>query len=226
MPGTPGWLDFFDLIVMHTSGGADSQTALRHAAAEIHAAGAVGRTAVLHLVLDRENAGNDPRIEWEQVPELAAEQADRNGFPLAGDDGWTVWKARLAGQDIERTQWAGRMHFARRDFDGDLLDDIATRRKLTGDPRGWPTMWTRFCTSDWKTDVGRAFVEYLCVQIRRERGLARPVRVLQVMGFRAEESSDRADRSPYGINYGVSARTKRHVWEWLPIHPMTKPERA
>lgn len=248
-PGDPGWAEWLrhevDAIVIHTSGGADSQEALRRSVEVFRAAGVMDKVAALHIWLDRrhELAGPDQtRIEWQQVPQLAAEQARRCGMPLADGDGWAVWDARERGEQVERSTWAGRLHFARRvnrdgsDWNGDLLDDVATRRKQTdedkalrrpasGDLRGWPTMWTRYCTSDWKTSVGQTFTEYLCQQIRRERGLDRPVRVLQVMGFRAEESEDRADRSPFALNYGVSAKTLRHVWEWLPIHTLTKVDR-
>lgn len=232
--GAPGWLDWFDLIVIHTSGGKDSQEALRQAVATFRAARVMHKVAALHIWLDRRhplglNADDRSRIEWHQVPQLAAEQARRAGLPLANGEGWAVWDAREAPADVERDVWAGRLHFARRinrdgsDYAGDLLDDIATRTKKDGETlRGWPTMWTRYCTSDWKTAVGRSFTEYVCKQLRRELGLTRPVRVLQVMGFRTEESDDRAARETYALNYGVSAETIRHTWEWLPIHTLTR----
>jgi hypothetical protein len=225
-PATPGWLGWYDLIVIHTSGGKDSQTAVRRVLRILAAAGVLDRVAVLHLVLDKELAdGDEPRIEWQQVPELAAEQAARAGIALAGENGWAVWNAHRGKEALtSREQWAGLMHYARRDVPGDLLDDFATRRKRDGSPRGWATKWTRYCTSDWKTAVGRAFTEFLCEQIRAEQGLSRPVRVLQVMGFRAEESDDRAARRPFSFNFGVTAEASRHVWEWLPIHELTKPQ--
>ncbi|MEV0732425.1 phosphoadenosine phosphosulfate reductase family protein [Polymorphospora sp. NPDC050346] len=224
-PSTPGWYDHFDLIVIHTSGGKDSQTMLRRALALLPAS-VRDRIVVLHLVLDKDpQAGEEPRIEWQQVPELAAEQAARSGIGLAAGDGWAVWNLHRAKKKLTgRSQWAGQMHYARRDFDGDLLDDFATRCKRDGSPRGWATIWTRYCTSDWKTAVGRAFTEYICAQIRAELGLTRPVRVLQIMGFRAEESDDRRDRAPFSFSFKASASASRHVWEWLPIHDMTKPE--
>ncbi|WP_433531252.1 phosphoadenosine phosphosulfate reductase family protein [Micromonospora sp. CA-263727] len=79
-------------------------------------------------------------------------------------------------------------------------------------------------TSDWKTAIGRAFTEAICEQVRAERGLSRPVRVLQVMGFRAEESDDRAARPPFSFSFKASAAASRHVWDWLPIHDMTARE--
>lgn len=226
-PGTPGWLGWYDVIIIHTSGGKDSQTAVRRVVAILAAAGVLDRVAVLHLVLDKDprTGRAEPRIEWQQVPELAAEQAARAGIPLSAEDGWAVWNTHGdKTAPLGRAQWAGLMHYARREVDGDLLDDFASRRKRDGSPRGWATMWTRYCTSDWKTDVGRAFTETICRQIRRRQGLTRPVRVLQVMGFRAEESNDRAARSPFAFNFGVSAATSRHVWEWLPIHELTRRE--
>ncbi|MEU1813370.1 phosphoadenosine phosphosulfate reductase domain-containing protein [Micromonospora aurantiaca (nom. illeg.)] len=225
-PDSPSWLDWYDVIVINTSGGKDSQTAVRRVLGILGAAGLLDRVAVLHLVLDKDpRGGAEPRVEWQQVPKLAAAQAARGGIGLAAAGGWAVWDAHRAGSALtERAQWAGLMHYARRDVDGDLLDDFASRRKRDGSPRGWATMWTRYCTSDWKTAVGRAFTEAICAQIRAERGLTRPVRVLQVMGFRAEESEDRADRAPFSFNFTASAPASRHVWEWLPIHDLTKRE--
>lgn len=197
-PYTPGWLDFFDLLVIQTSGGKDSQTALRHAVRAFTPAGALARTFVQHNNLGK-------RVEWPQVPELAAEQA------------------RRAGLGLDITARTGP----------DLLDDVATRRKRTdddaaqrrpasGDFRGWPGAGLRYCTSDHKTTVSRHYIEALCEQ-RREQ-LGRPVRVLQVFGFRAGESKHRAELEPYSFNVRQSAASKRLVWDWLPIHGMSTAE--
>lgn len=229
-PFTAQWFDWFDVILPQTSGGKDSERMMARALPILRTAGVMHKVAALHIWLDRRHDLDDSdraRVEWQQVPALAAEQARRHGLPLADGQGWAVWDARERRDQVTHEAWAGRMHFARRtnrdrtDFDGDLLDDIATRTKRDGTPRGWPTMWTRYCTSDWKTAVGRAFAEFIAAQLRRDLGLTRPVRVLQLMGFRAEESDDRAGRAPYALNYGVSARDSRHTWEWLPIHDMT-----
>lgn len=229
------WLDRYDVIVIHTSAGKDSQTALRWALALCALAGVLDRVAVLHLVLDKDprTSAEEPRVEWQEVPELAAEQARRHGIVLAAGGGWLVQDAHGAGQTVAREEWAGRMHFARRcaDWDNrpadrqpvypaDLWEDVATRRKRTGELRGWPTEATRYCTSDWKSAVGRAFTQALCDSL----ALDRPARVLQVMGFRAEESEDRAKRRWLGVSKKVTAPTIRRVWDWLPIHTLTLPE--
>jgi 3'-phosphoadenosine 5'-phosphosulfate sulfotransferase (PAPS reductase)/FAD synthetase len=193
-PHETGWLSWYDLIVIQTSAGKDSQTAMRTAMAAVREADAMDRVAALHLDLGG-------RVEWPQVPDLAAEQAVRHGLARAHAGGG----------------WAGRVHLASRPG-GDLLDDVATRRRRDGSPRGWPTMWTRYCTSDHKTAVGRAFTEAVCEDIRTRRRLTRPVRVLQVMGLRAAESNQRAARPVFSFRPRLSALTKRHVFEWLPIH--------
>lgn len=221
------WLHRFDAIVIHSSGGKDSQTALRFALTVCELSGVLDRVAVLHLVLDKDprTSTEAPRVEWQQVPELAAEQARRYGIALAGEGGWIVQNAARSGAPLLPIDWAGQMHYARRDFDGDLWDDVATRLKRDGSLRGWPTQFTRYCTSDWKTAIGRAFTQTLCESLGLGRP-GRPARVLQVMGFRAEESDDRADRPPFGVagkkvpGKNVTGWTIRRVWDWLPIHDL------
>lgn len=133
------------------------------------------------------------RVEWPQVPDLAREQAARHGLPLV--------VASRGGVD--------------------LLDDVATRRKRDGAVRGWPGAGLRYCTSDHKTAPSRRAIEAICEHIRTTRGLTRPVRVLQVMGFRAAESKRRAQLPAFAFNARQSASTKRHVFDWLPIQGMT-----
>jgi 3'-phosphoadenosine 5'-phosphosulfate sulfotransferase (PAPS reductase)/FAD synthetase len=56
----------------------------------------------------------------------------------------------------------------------------------------------------------------------REAGIVdRPVRILNVMGMRAQESPSRAAKAAY--RYDASASNgRRHVDEWLPIHDWTE----
>ena len=49
----------------------------------------------------------------------------------------------------------------------------------------------------------------------------RPVRILNVLGMRAEESTDRAQMQPFGPDTRASNKTVRHVDRWLPIHSWT-----
>lgn len=172
--GQPHLADY-DVILINSSGGKDSQSALRvacHAAAD---AGVLDRVVVLHNDLGE-------RVEWPGVRELAEQQARHYG-----------------------------VRFEVRSKDGvDLLDDVAKRGK-------WPDAARRWCTSDHKRGPGRK----LLTQLVAELGLDRPAKVLQVYGFRAEESPDRARREPLAYNTSASNKTRRHVWDWLPIHDWT-----
>ena len=51
----------------------------------------------------------------------------------------------------------------------------------------------------------------------------RPVRILSVFGFRAEESRDRALHAPFRYDES-SSNTLRHVDEWSPIHAWSTAE--
>lgn len=188
-PDAAGWLTWWDLVVIQTSAGKDSQTAMRAAVRALTAAGVLGRAVAMHMDLGG-------RVEWPQVPELAREQATRHGLTLA----------------IPRREGV------------DLLDDVATRTKRDGAPRGWPGAGLRYCTSDHKTAPSRRAIEAMCEHIRESRSLVRPVRVLQVMGFRAAESKRRAQLPAFAFNARQSASTKRHVFDWLPIQDMSTRE--
>jgi 3'-phosphoadenosine 5'-phosphosulfate sulfotransferase (PAPS reductase)/FAD synthetase len=185
-PDVAGWLSWWDLVVVQTSAGKDSQTAMRAAVLALNTAGLLHLAVAMHMDLGG-------RVEWPKVPELAAEQATRNGLTLA----------------IPRREGV------------DLLDDVATRRKRDGGVRGWPGAGLRYCTSDHKTAPSRRAIEAMCEHIRDTRSLGRPVRVLQVMGFRAGESKRRAELAPFSFNARQSASTKRHVFDWLPIQGLT-----
>lgn len=185
-PDTAGWLTWWDLIVIQTSAGKDSQTAMRAAVLACTAAGVLDRVTAMHMDLGG-------RVEWPSVADLAAEQATRHGLTL---------------------------HIPRRDG-VDLLDDVETRTKRDGAPRGWPGAGLRYCTSDHKTAPSRRAIEAMCEHIRETRGIGRPVRVLQVMGFRAGESKRRAQLPAFAFNTRQSAPTKRVVFDWLPIQGLT-----
>jgi 3'-phosphoadenosine 5'-phosphosulfate sulfotransferase (PAPS reductase)/FAD synthetase len=84
----------------------------------------------------------------------------------------------------------------------DLLVYVRLRRK-------WPDAKNRFCTSEFKRGPGGRVV----VKLFRES--AGPV--LNVYGFRADESSARAKKKVFVRNSRFSCR-QREVWDWLPIH--------
>ncbi len=124
--------------------------------------------------------------------------------------------------DLGRVEWQGtrelaaeqaahygfRFEVVRREK-GDLLDQIQARGMF-------PSSTARYCTSDQKRDQ----VAKEIVRLTDEKWAGAPVRILNCMGFRKEESSARAKR-PVSIEDKRLCNGKRVVVTWLPIHDWT-----
>lgn len=129
--------------------------------------------------------------EWDGVPELAAEHAAHYGL-----------RFELA----RRTAADGHTET--------ILERVAERGM-------WPDAARRWCTSDHKRGPIRKVMTTLVTELRDSGTVVdRPVRVLNVMGLRAAESTARARRVPYTTNQAAS-NGRRHVDEWYPIHHYT-----
>jgi 3'-phosphoadenosine 5'-phosphosulfate sulfotransferase (PAPS reductase)/FAD synthetase len=87
-----------------------------------------------------------------------------------------------------------------------LLDYVRNRKK-------WPSSKQRFCTSEFKRGPGGRVI----VRLFRES----PGPILNVYGFRAEESPARAKKPTFTRNARFSTG-ERDVWDWLPIHKWTE----
>lgn len=133
--------------------------------------------------------------------------------------------------DLGRSEWAGTKELAERQCaayglplvvtsrnGNDLLDQVQYERKA------WPAIGlAQYCTSDHKTAVAAKVVTQLTKDVRTAEGYAplspqRKVRVLQVLGIRAQESSRRGAREP------MSCRTDNRLKqedEWFPIFDYT-----
>lgn len=168
-------LSKFRWIVVNSSGGKDSQTALRFVVNACDAAGVSrDRIVVSHQCLGQ--------IEWQGTLELVKSQAAFYGLRLE------VSKYRnQAGVEL------------------DLLDYVERRGK-------WPSSQQRYCTSDFKRLPGSRVITALSREAAGD--------ILQVFGFRAEESPARAKKSVLAPNAKLSTRS-RQVWDWLPIHEWT-----
>lgn len=165
----------YDIILVNSSGGKDSQTMLRKVARLAAVQAVSDRITVVHADLGR--------VEWGGVRDLAEEQADHYGFRF---------------EVISRPQ-------------GDLLDHIEQRGKF-------PSSAARYCTSDHK----RGQVDKVMTKLVKELDLDRPARILNCLGFRAEESPARAKREEFIFDKRASTKTTRHVHTWLPIHHWTE----
>ena len=168
-------LTSYDIILLNTSAGKDSQAMLSSVHANAIAAGVADRLIAVHCDLGR--------MEWPGTKELAQLQAELLGIPFV--------VVRRNG--------------------GDLLDYVEHRGK-------WPSSAARYCTSDFKRGPVRVLMTKL-VKARRVKGQP-PVRILNCMGLRADESPARAKREPFHFDEQAS-NGRRHVDEYLPIHDWT-----
>jgi 3'-phosphoadenosine 5'-phosphosulfate sulfotransferase (PAPS reductase)/FAD synthetase len=158
-------------IVVNSSGGKDSQTALRKVVASADHLGIPrDRIVVAHQFLEE---------EWEGADTLAAEQARLYGLRFI--------VSRYRNKDGEELT---------------LRDYVRKRGK-------WPDSQNRWCTSDFKRGPGNRII----TQLYRESAGD----ILNVFGFRAEESPSRSKREPVSDNKRASSK-KRTVIDWLPIH--------
>lgn len=172
---TPELRDF-RWIVVNSSGGKDSQTALAVVVAACDAVGIDrGRIVVSHQDLGK--------MEWKGTSDLARQQAEHYGLRF----------------EVSRYR-------DRHGKESTLLDYVRQRGK-------WPSSQQRFCTSEFKRGPGGRVI----VKLFRES----PGPVLNVYGFRAEESPNRAKKPVYVLNTRFSSAA-REVWDWLPIHHWTE----
>jgi 3'-phosphoadenosine 5'-phosphosulfate sulfotransferase (PAPS reductase)/FAD synthetase len=170
---TPALADY-DIILINTSAGKDSQAMMDVVVKMARAAGVADRVVAVHCDLKR--------AEWAGTRELAETQAARYNVPL---------------HIVTRPQ-------------GDLLDQIEQRKMF-------PSSTARYCTSDQK----RGQVYSLLTKLVRESGVTgRPVRILNCLGIRAEESSARSKKTPFQADKQAS-NGKRAVDTWFPIFTWT-----
>lgn len=159
-------------IVINSSGGKDSQTALRQTVLAADEAGIPRH----RLVVAHQDLGI---AEWKGTSDLVRRQAECYGLRLE------VRRYRNK-EGAEET----------------LLDYVKRRGK-------WPDNKNRWCTSEFKRGPGGR----LLTELRKQRNGP----VLQVFGFRADESPARAKRTALCLNNRFS-NTLSPLVDWLPIH--------
>lgn len=162
-------LKTFDVILVNSSAGKDSQAMLDHVVSLATADGVKDRVVVVHCDLGR--------VEWAGTRDLAELQAKAYGV---------------------------RFEVVSREL-GDLLDQVEARGM-------WPDNRTRYCTSDQK----RAQVLKLMTALVKERWAGAPVRILNCLGIRAQESTARSKLCELELNERAT-NGRREVWTWHPI---------
>jgi 3'-phosphoadenosine 5'-phosphosulfate sulfotransferase (PAPS reductase)/FAD synthetase len=172
------FLNHWRWIVVNSSAGKDSQTALHNIVTRCDAAGVSrDRIVVCHCDLKR--------MEWDGVIKLVQEQANHYGLRLE-----IVKYRNKGGEELS------------------LLDAVKRRGK-------WPDNRNRYCTSDFKRGPGGRVI----TKLFRES----PGPILNVFGFRAEESPARAKKKQFVRNDRLSTTT-REVWDYCPILDWTREE--
>ncbi len=153
------------------------------------------------LIIVNSSAGKDSEAMLAWLVELC----DAQGVPR---DRLVVIYAdlgRVVHPGTRELAWAQARHFGLRfvvvSRRGDLLAQIAARSQRLreqgkGDQTPWPSNNARYCTSDQKT---AQVVKYMtrAVDERRTAGHNGPVRILNCLGIRAEESPARAKKAAF-----------------------------
>ncbi len=85
----------------------------------------------------------------------------------------------------------------------------------------WPSSQARYCTSDQKVAQVVKLITRLVDELLAA-GVEGPIRILNCLGLRAEESHDRAKKVPFGRD--AASNGKRLVDRWLPIFTWTVDE--
>ncbi len=180
--------------------------------------GSVPNLADYDVVLGNSSAGKDSQAMLDVVVEAAraADVLDRLVVVHAdlGDNEWPG-TAQLAAEHA--AQYGLRFEIVSRQQDDGEVETILRRVSARG---MWPDAARRWCTSDHKRGPIRKLMTQLAAEQRAAGIVGRPVRILNVMGFRAEESPARRGRVPYSFD-GSASNGRRHVDTWLPIHGWT-----
>lgn len=162
------------------------------------------------LVLINSSAGKDSQASLTHVIELA----DTTGYPRD--------RIVVVHCDLGRVEWAGTRALAQTqaEFYGLRFETVARDRDLLHQiefERGkFPSSAARYCTSDQKT----AQVLKLMTALVKEADLGRQMRILNVLGIRADESPARAKKQAFEFEKKAS-NGKRHVDRWLAIFDWT-----
>ena len=168
------------------------------------------RLADYDTVLVNSSAGKDSQAMLDLVAEMATAEGVLDRLVVVHCDlGRVEWPGTRELAETQARHYGLRFEVVSRP-QGDLLDHIESRGMF-------PDANNRYCTGQHKTQQ----VYKLMTALKDEAALDRPVRILNCLGLRAQESKKRAGQAPFSFDERASTQTTRHVWEWLPIHSWT-----
>jgi len=169
----------------------------------------LGQLGAFDVILLNSSGGKDSMA----CLDLIGDQAQRQGV---------LDRVVVGHSDLGRVEWPGTRELARRQAERYGLPFFVVSARgfdLLGrvEKRGmWPGPQQRWCTSDLKRGPLRRLMTHL-VREHRERSGGKRVRLLNVMGLRAEESPARA-RKPVAAVDDSASNGRREVTNFLPLH--------
>jgi len=171
------------------------------------------------LLLVNVSGGKDSQATLDMIHELATDAGvEQRIVVVHADLGKADWPQTLPLVREHAAHYGARLEVVRREITDpqtgrhrpqELLEQVEARGM-------WPDRRRRWCTSDWKRGPCLTVMTSLVRELDPQR-LGRPVRVLNVFGFRAEESPERRHRLPFQYDERAS-NGRRHVDVWHPIH--------
>lgn len=175
----------------------------------------LGELAAFDVILLNSSAGKDSMASLDLIAERAAEQGVLDRVVVGHADlGRVEWPGtrELAQEQAERY---GLPFFVVAAHGPDLLGRVERRRM-------WPSPQQRWCTSDLKRGPLRRLMTRLVREHRERFGEGR-VRLLNVMGLRAEESPARSRKPVTQVDESAS-NGRREVTNFLPLHDWSERE--
>jgi 3'-phosphoadenosine 5'-phosphosulfate sulfotransferase (PAPS reductase)/FAD synthetase len=167
-------------------------------------------------ILVNSSAGKDSQATLDVVVEKATAAGVLDRVVVVHCDlGRVEWEGTVALAQEQAEAYGLRFEIVRRS-QGDLLDHIEARGMFPG-------ATTRYCTSDHKTSQVAVLLTALAKE-SREAGVEGRVKILNILGLRAAESSKRSKLVSYKEDLRASNKTRREVWTWLPIFEWTVEE--
>jgi 3'-phosphoadenosine 5'-phosphosulfate sulfotransferase (PAPS reductase)/FAD synthetase len=217
----------YDWVVVNTSAGKDSQTILRKVCRQAEAEGVLDR--VVAVTADLEES------EWPGTIELAREQVAHYGvrFEVVRRKQGSILQhvldrhRKLVADGKTAPPWMSPANrYCTSHHKTDQVAQLFTRLVNEAHVSPWPSSKQRWCTSDHKRDQVAPLLTRLTEEAH-STGQANyhdnPVRILNCLGMRADESSARSKLKPFEFDKRAS-NGKRHVDRWLPIHHWTAEE--
>jgi len=173
------------------------------------------------VILVNISGGKDSQAVLDETVRLASGAGARDKIvtvfaDLGAEDEWPGTR-ELAAEHA--AHYAVRHEVVFREVVNDAGERVQQTLSEHIEARGmWPDAARRYCTSDLKRAPVHKLLTRLAAEQRAAGVIGRKIRILNVMGLRAQESRRRAAMPAFRHDERASNQTVRHVDEWLPVH--------